>query len=706
MLFPLVSLLGAFALFLLEPWLGKALTPSFGGGAQIWGVCLVFFQSMLLAGYAYAHLLQRVRSRKVQICIHGTLWALALIVLIRGVQTLGRLPAGPPQAPAWMLLLLLGHVAALPLLALAATAPLIQSWAHRNQRRAPYRLYAWSNAGSFAGLLAFPLLLEPFVGSKLQSWILLGFAAGTAMLTLFAATRAGEASTATRDADAKRLSPGAAISWLAASFAGSALLVAVTTKLSSAIASVPLLWIAPLALYLLSFVLVFDARHGWGRGRWPAVWIFLFALCLLVAIRIPSESGIMRGRHIASGLGMVFTGSMACHGWLHERRPDSGRLTEFYLWVAAGGALGGLAVALVAPMVFDRLYEFGLCALVVALAAAAAALRQQRWLKALGLAGAVLTGVLGVIAIREQALLPGVMARNFYGFINVERFGNLVLLTNLKTTHGLVDLDHPRAPLAYYGPSSGAGRVLRLEMARKPSLSVGVLGLGLGSIADYERPSDAYTFYEINPLITSMIGSPDSPFRTLRGAPGRISLVEGDGRLALEREALQGQPKLYDVLVLDAFSGDAVPWHLLTREAFQIYLARLAPDGILLVHVSNPLPVDRLVLDQACAAGLSGAYLADRGGLRPEQGLKSSLYLALCRDGEVLDDPLIRGAAIAKFGPSASQGDLAFLRKDKAWTDDRNSLSDLVFKTPAIVEIEADHRLKVAQKNGIPELPR
>ena len=705
MLFPLVSLMGAFALFLLEPWLGKALTPRFGGGAQIWGVCLVFFQGMLLAGYAYAHLLQRLRSRRTQAVIHGLLWIAALATLATGFAALRHLPPEPPQNPAFALLMLLARTAALPLLAIAATSPLIQTWARHERRPAPYRLYAWSNAGSFAGLLAFPFLLEPWMGSAAQAWVVFALASGTGALSFLIGARPGMDAAELETPLEMPLRLRTSLGWVAASAAGTALLVAVTTKLSAAIASVPLLWIAPLAVYLLSFVLVFDGRHGWGRGRWPAVWIILFALCLLAAVRITSANGTLRWRHIASGLGMVFAGCMACHAWLYERRPGPGRLTEFYLCIAGGGALGGLAVALVAPLVFDRLYEFGFCALAVAAVAGVAAFRQRGWFRALGLAGAVAAGALGLVAVREQATLPGIVARNFYGFISVDRYGSLVLLTNLKTTHGLIDLDRPREPLAYYGPNSGAGRILRMEMLRKPSLSVGVLGLGLGSLADYERASDDYTFYEINPLITDMVGSSTSPFQTLRGAPGRISVVEGDGRLALEREARAGAPKPYDVLVLDAFSGDAVPWHLLTREAFQVYLDRLSPDGILLLHVSNPLPVDRIALGQARSLGLNGACLVDPGSAWPEKKLKSSFYLAFSRDGRPFDDPLIREATLLRFGPSLGEQDLAFLRRDRPWTDDRNSLSDLITKTPAFVEIQASQRARLAKNTGGPFLP-
>jgi hypothetical protein len=307
--------------------------------------------------------------------------------------------------------------------------------------------------------------------------------------------------------------------------------------------------------------------------------------------------------------------------------------------------------------------------------------------------------------------LPGVFFRNFYGIQRFSRTGPLLHLDNMKTVHGIVDLREPRAPLAYYGPDSGIGRALALAMARKPALSVGVVGLGLGSVADYCRPSDAYTFYEINPQVIQQVSAPGSAIQTLNGAPGRVRVVEGDGRLSLERERAQGGLRPFDVLLVDAFAGDAVPWHLLTREAMEAYLGRLAPDGVLAIHVTSPLAVDRMAMDQARDFGLYGAMVFDTGGEGGNPALFPNVYLLLSREPEPILDPRILENMVVGFGPRTFSGGTAwspvvsFMARDRAWTDSRNSLSSLVYLSAAKSEIAAwmnAHPADWARLRGLP----
>ncbi|MBS1767690.1 MAG: fused MFS/spermidine synthase [Acidobacteria bacterium] len=690
MAFALTSLLAAFALFLLEPFVGKAITPRFGGGAQAWGLCLVFFQSMLLVGYAYADGLRRLVSVRRQALIHGLLWIAALASFATGLPRLLTRSA-PNGDPAFSLLLLLIETSALPMLALSATSPLVQAWATREGEAQPYRLYAWSNAGSFAGLLAFPFVVEPLLDAGSQAWLIALLAGLSGAFILYAGL--GVRGRAVAEGEPAVDSSGGAWRWLLASYAGSALLVAVTAKLTTVVAAVPLLWIGPLAAYLLSFTLLYDARLGLSRGPWPTIWVLLFVGCAFVSIHIQRENALERWPHILAGLGMVFSGCMACHGWLYERRPPAGRLTAYYLWIALGGALGGLSVALVAPMAFDRIYEFSLCIILVGIVSAAAvtglALRQA-WLPAAGAVAAILVGAYG---LRGEMRLPGVFFRNFYGIERFSRNGPLLRLDNMKTVHGIVDLREPRAPVAYYGPLSGIGRALTLSMARKPALSVGVIGLGLGSVADYCRPTDDYTFYEINPQIIQQVSGPGSAIQTLNGAPGKIRVVEGDGRLSLERELSQGHARPFDVLLVDAFSGDAVPWHLLTREAMETYLWRLAPDGVLAIHVTSPLAVDRMAMDQARDLGLYGAMVFDTGAEGGNSALFPNVYLLLSKEPGPLSDPSILEILVVGFGPKTFSGGtawspvLAFMAGDRAWTDQRNGLSSLVYRQAAKTEI-------------------
>ncbi|HJW08680.1 MAG TPA: hypothetical protein VJ483_03550, partial [Holophagaceae bacterium] len=289
-----------------------------------------------------------------------------------------------------------------------------------------------------------------------------------------------------------------------------------------------------------------------------------------------------------------------------------------------------------------------------------------------------------------------VFIRNFYGVVRVLRIGPIMLMDNLKTLHGFVDERTPRAPLTYYSPNSGIGRALHSKMTMKPSLKVGVIGLGVGSVACYDRPGDAYSFFEINPTVSDLAGPTSRTFRNLRGAPAPVELVEGDGRLILERELEEGHPRQFDLLAVDAFTGDSVPWHLLTIEAIRLYFGHLAPDGILAIHVTNPLPVDRLAILSARELGLYGVYIVDvpTPGALPSQWHSKSRYVLLAKAPEVLSDPVIQEGALVGFGPKVFRGEsrdswkLAFLKRDTAWTDSRSSSWDLIYKRSVLDELK------------------
>lgn len=684
MAYALTSLLAAFTLFLFEPLIGKALTPRYGGGAQVWGLCLVFFQAALLAGYAYADQVRRIASLRKQVYLHGTLWVVALVILVVGLPHLMARSAVSGD-PALSLLVLLGGSVGLPLVALSATSPLIQVWAAREGDSLPYRLYAWSNMGSFSGLLAFPFLVEPLMTTRTQGGLIVSLSVLVSVGLTYVGLRCRPSSVTGGPQLPKDGSALGAWRWLMASFTGSAILVAVTAKITTVVAAVPLLWIAPLAAYLLSFVLIFDARLNLSRGWWPTFWFLGFAACSLISITIKQENALVRWPHILAGMGMVFSGCMACHGWLYEHRPAVGKLTSFYLWIALGGMLGGLSVALAAPLLFDRIYELSLSVMLVGVIALLGVKGRPRFRTAGLWLGAFAALGVGIFGFYREATLPGVFFRNFYGIERFSRVGPLLRLDNMKTIHGIVDLRSPRRPVGYYGPDSGIGRALELSMARKPNLEVGVVGLGLGSVADYCRPSDSYTFYEINPLVIQEVNGPGSAITTLSGAPGKVRVVEGDGRLSLERESAQGGHPAFDVLLVDAFAGDAVPWHLLTREAMESYLGRLAPEGVLAVHVTSPLAVDRMVMDQARDLGLYGAMVLDTGWEGGDPALFPNVYILLARDPSSLASPRILERMVVGFGPKTFSGGspwspvLSFMARDRAWTDGQNSLSSLVY---------------------------
>lgn len=705
MIYGLLSAIGAFVLFLFEPFLGKVLTPRFGGGANVWIVCLLFFQVVLLAGYAYAHLLGSKVTQRRQVQFHALFLALVL-----GSLTWRWVHHGNPLIPdaslvagqtAGSLLWMLTTTSALPMMALAATSPLMQAWFYRTPaRHSPYRLYAWSNAGSLGGLLAYPFLAEPLLSSSNQGILIfilmLLFTAG--VWTLWNRSEGDPGGNLRVDVDVGSDPtglPGKPLPWILASAAGSMILMASTNKMTLEIAAIPLLWILPLVAYLASFILVFDGKWALGRGVWPVIWMTLFVVSIATSLAAPWSPNFETPLLILGGTAATFSGCMVCHGYLYECRPGVAQLTRFYLWVATGGVLGGICVAILAPVLFNRLFEFGCAVLGVAWMGYLLARRQVGRSVAGAIASSLLGFAAGGLALWSEGRNPGIYLRNFYGIIRVSRVQNMLMMDNLKTLHGFVDLARPTEPLSYYTADSGIGRLLNLQMARKPSLKVGVVGLGVGSVADYGRAADEYVFYEINPIDCALAGPQSKAFRLLKDAKAKVELVEGDGRVCLEQELRAGRARGFDVLLIDAFSGDSVPWHLLTVEAYESYFAHLAPDGVLALHVSNPLPVDRIVLGGAKALNLFGVFLRD-----PLEAQRTrnpwhmgTQYILLTRDSKVLNHPSMYSTMVAVFGPTtfrqadAGVGILSFLQSGSPWRDQKNSLSHLLFKRRALDEI-------------------
>ncbi len=741
MIYGLLSFLGAFILFLFEPFLGKVLTPRFGGGASVWIVCMLFFQVVLLGGYAYAHVLsQRMESRRQSRWHISLLWATLALMgwawLRHGNPLIADVLPEPGEGVA-TLLWALARTAGLPMVVLAATSPLVQSWFARSHGgRTPYRLYAWSNAGSLGGLLAYPFGAEPLLSTPAQGilifLLLLVFTLGiwalhsgrpiedlspaepAAESALDGATAAmghGQPSVASAQ-PASLLTPWL---WVLASAVGSMILMAITNKMTMEIAAIPLLWILPLMLYLGTFILVFDAKWKLSRGWWPVVWLGLFAAAAFLSILSRPASNHHVLVLLLGGSITTFAGCTVCHGFLFESRPMSPGLTRFYLLIATGGVLGGLFVALVAPLAFNSLYELGYAMLGVAAVGILSVRGLSGMKRALVTVATLACVVAGGSSLWDEGSGKDTRLRNFYGILHVKRIGNLLVLTNLKTVHGFVDFHQPRVPLAYYTPTSGIGRILSMEMGRKQRLKVGVVGLGVGSVVDYGRKGDHYVFYEINPLDIAIAGPKSELIPLLKNADASVEVVEGDGRVCLEQELRQGKARGFDVLLIDAFAGDSVPWHLLTVEAFQTYLRHLAPDGLLVLHVSNPLPVDRIALDSAKALNLYGAYLFDPelpGGQNPWH--RSSKYIVLTRDTALLNTPIILQSAVAGFGPRIYRGEsegsarVAFLNADRPWLDSRNSLSQLLFQHTAMEELsrwDSKHRLSSAAPSAFSALP-
>lgn len=611
----LTIFLSAFLLFQVQPMIAKMILPWFGGTAAVWAACLLFFQVTLLLGYFYSHGMVRLLKPKKQWMLHGSLLLICL-VLLPITPSVAWKPL-TPDAPTLRILGLLAASIGLPYFLLSTTGPLIQAWyVQSNPGAAPYRLFALSNLGSMLALLSYPPLVEPNL--TLHQQAITWSAAFTlfAALCIFTGWRSWRgAVVAQHEMAVESLHPdpparGHYLLWIALAACPSMLLLAMTTHMSMDLAPIPFLWILPLALYLLTFILCFDAA-GWYRREW-----FVGALPLAIAglgylMHLgPSDRPDMRIVITLYALAF-FVVCMVCHGELARLKPNPKFLTGYYLMIAIGGALGGIFVALVAPYVLNAYYEFhitlGLCTvmgLVIIYRERGWPFRRELlgWPSIAALTvGAFLIGMLGR-EMREETRDNLVVKRNFYGELRVRQYSNVYEWEGYRSlVHGAINhgeqYTHParrREVATYYCENSGLGLVMG---ARKIGdiQRVGVVGLGTGSIAAYSRMGDLYRFYEINPQVRDIA---NGLFWYLKNAEGAIDVVLGDARLSMEREPVQN----YDTIAVDAFSSDSIPVHLLTREAMVLYFHHLRPDGVLAVHISNRFIDLKPVLERQAAA--------------------------------------------------------------------------------------------------------
>ena len=604
LLLPLTTFLGAFLLFLIEPLFAKLILPWFGGSAAVWATCLVFFQSALLLGYLYADVTSRRWSASRQSFVHIALLLICLFFLPITPHASWR-PL-PGSDPSWRILGLLTVSIGLPFVLLSATSPLTQTW-HARTRWAsePYHLFALSNFASLLALLSFPFLIEPWIPSHQQAllWsVLFGAFVGVCSLSAWLARRGvprlatpGEERAEATAAPTRREK----LVWLSLAACGSMLLLSITNHLTADVAPIPLLWVLPLALYLLTFTLAFSRRTLY--SRWLVSRLLAVTLGGLgYAIYEPSFTESVQVSVPVFCIGL-FVCCLFCHGELAQRRPAPGHLTSFYLMISLGGALGAIFVGLIAPHILSAIYEFPL-ALVLTAALAAVVLWSEGWLErvfwAAAIVGMAFVLVRHVRSYREDTI---VRVRNFYGALRVKKFHDWLkqpyhTLYHGRIEHGAQFLDPPKSlkPTTYYSPKSGVG--VALDYFGGAPKRVGVIGLGTGTLAAYGKAGDFVHFYEINPLIVKIA---TSSFTYLRDTPARVEVTMGDARLSLSAEP----PQEFDVLAVDAFSGDAIPVHLLTKEAFSLYLRHLKPSGVLAIHTSNTYldlpPVVQLLANDA-----------------------------------------------------------------------------------------------------------
>jgi hypothetical protein len=622
-----------------QPIIAKQILPWFGGSAGVWTTCLVFFQSVLLAGYAYADWTMRLGARR-QALLHVGLLAASLATLPI-IAASGWKPQGDEQ-PIARILLLLGATIGLPYFLLSTTTPLLQSWYWRRFKSAvPYRLFALSNFASLLALLGFPLLFEPAFDLGQLGWgwsfLFAGFAllcAATAWMSMngFGPGKAGAATASSPPAATQLL-------WLGLSAMGSVMLLAVTNHITQNISSVPFLWVLPLALYLVTFILAFD------HPRWYLRPLFLAALALAVpamAWYIPSLDLAVAVPVYLAGL---FVSCMVCHGELAALKPDPAQLTRFYLMMSLGGALGAVLVAIAAPLALPGYFELGIA---LVLLAALVLARLRGLAKVAGVLVALLSAVFVVRGATDYSDGVRVMERDFYGVVRTVDHLSPVPYRSMyhgAIMHGgqLLGDSFRNTPADYFSPGSGYGRVfasLRDMRGRQP-LNVGVIGLGAGVIAGWMEPGDRLTFYEISPRVVDIARR---EFTFLADTAASTEIVMGDGRLSLEREA----PRAYDVLGIDAFSGDSIPMHLVTREAMAIYLKHLKPDGVIVFQATNRF-IDLLPVVQRLAAefGLQAVNVSDTpvAETGPEYWYSATDQVIVTRDRRLLDWPHIAAAA-------------------------------------------------------------
>lgn len=601
------TFLGAALLFAVQPMLAKHLLPWFGGSPSTWAACMVFFQGMLLAGYAYAHVLTRWLSRPLQLAVHAL--AIAVALATAAYACVLQAPSGEGEQPLQIALLLFGQIGA-SYFVLSTTGPLVQRWIAPLLRGEPYKLYALSNAGSLLALLAYPFAIEPYAELQAQffawTWAFAGY--GVLLLVAIACLRVTAVPASAEQLEATSAPPTLRQRghWLVCAFLPSALLLAVTSHITTDIASIPLLWIAPLAIYLLTFIGAFSRLSGRTRGLSLALWI---ATSVGIGFGAFAQGSASLVQQLATPCLGLFAAGLLCHGELARTRPDPAHLTEYYLLIALGGALGSIAISWLAPALLDDYYELELSALavflVLLLGASAWTGGQRRMLYlGIGICGPLLLASIAVRAQTDSAqghVLE--RRRGFLGPLRVIDTREGRLLAHGRIRHGMQLFDPPASgrliatPTMYFAQGTAVAQVMTthaIERAR----AIGIVGLGVGTLASYARAGDRVRFYELDKDVVELA---QRRFTFLSKSAGEIDISVGDGRSLLAQQP----PQRFDLLVLDAFSSDAVPVHLLTREAFTLYAGHLAPDGVLLANVSNRhLSVERAVQAAAESVGL------------------------------------------------------------------------------------------------------
>jgi hypothetical protein len=672
--FALTTLLSAFLVFQVQPIISKCVLPWFGGTPAVWTTCMLFFQLLLFGGYLYAHVLRTHFHPVAQATIHLSVLATAALTLPIEPSDAWKPQGGEP--PTLYLLWMLARHVGLPYFVLSSTGPLIQAWLtfHDSSERV-YRLYALSNAGSLFALLSYPFLVEPLLSVSSQStiWSLLFclfvLVQGYVAVSLFRITpehmdREARRRTASNE-HPESISAWIQSTWIALPALASVMLLVVTNHVCQDIAVVPFLWVLPLSLYLASFIVCFNSP-GWYHPK-PIAAITLVAL------------GLIQGKSLLPGsiqllaeatcyMVMLFGACLLCHGEVARLKPGTKYLTKYYAMLSGGGAVGGLIVAVLCPLLFNNHAELPIFVSLVSALTFLLFFACKRWrgssydwesAKRLKFAALLLmtAPVLTMVLVSPHRTIAS--KRNFFGTLEVREKPNGIHLVHGTTLHGMQRREPNQSqPTTYYGKQSGVGRVFEYVQEASDAARIGVVGLGCGVLATYGRPQDEYDLIEINPDVIEIA---DRYFTFLRDCPSTVRRHLGDGRLVLERM----QSECFDLLVLDAFSSDAIPAHLLTRESMALYRRRLSDQGVLAIHVSNNhLDLAPLVHRLSHDAGLESCEFV-AGGNREIGILPSTWMIIAAPEHRVFEEP-----GLAK-APRATPAEL---RDAPLWTDQRHNL--------------------------------
>lgn len=685
-LFAVSVFVSAFLLFQIQPLISKAILPWFGGTPGVWTTCMLFFQLLLCAGYSYAHLLTSKLPPRWQGLLHSGLLitSLAFVSILPSFEWK---PSGT-ESPAILIILLLFSTVGLPYFVLSTTGPLLLRWFSLTEpTQSPYRLYALSNAGSLLALLSYPFLFEPLLKLSTQAtgWsVVYGLFVALCLGCVFRLWQAHPSTQKSRvraevnpaKRDPAMLSVRTFAVWFALAMVASTMLLAETNEICQDVAVIPFLWVIPLSIYLLSFILCFESDRWYRRGWFSlGTAILILAVCWLQSFGSRTFLPLQLAIYFAT----LFFVCMLCHGELARLRPEPEYLTWFYLTLSAGGAGGGLFVGVFAPLVFPGYWEHYLgliascgIALVVYFDHRGWASEGQRppifWI---GIVIVLFVGLGTVFASAVASYTNSIaMLRNFYGVLEVQNddIEDAIVLRHGRILHGLQLNRIPSLPTMYYGYKTGVGRAIEELREQKSPLKIGLVGLGAGTLATYGRPGDTFRFYEINENVTRLA---QEYFSFLRNCPANVEIVPGDARLLLERES----PQDFDLLVLDAFSGDAIPTHLLTQEAVQSCLKHLGRDGLIAIHISNIHFDLRRVTDALAAnADLQAMTLETLPVVDSTTGLPSlsepgSRWVLFAREAQQLDHPRFSEIEVREPLP---------VKRRVLWTDDFSNLIEVL----------------------------